>query len=79
MASDSAVIFLNNKLVKNRKLLDVIDEDLAKKSLELSQLISTIQAIDNKASPDYDLSNEVGCFNSSIYFFLFLFISLFIC
>ncbi|KAI8333777.1 hypothetical protein EDC96DRAFT_451084 [Choanephora cucurbitarum] len=41
VASDSAVIFLNNKLVKNRKLLDAMDEDLAKKSLELSQLIST--------------------------------------
>ncbi|KAI8373277.1 hypothetical protein BD560DRAFT_328204 [Blakeslea trispora] len=40
VASDSAVIFLNNKLVKNRKLLDAINEDITKKSLELNQLTS---------------------------------------
>ncbi|RCH81688.1 hypothetical protein CU098_006387, partial [Rhizopus stolonifer] len=54
VASDSAIIFLNNKLVKNRKQLNTLGDDLSKKSSELSQL----NLADNKASPDYDKSKE---------------------
>ncbi|KAL7310474.1 Protein BZZ1 [Mucor circinelloides] len=58
VASDSAVIFLNNKLIKDRKQLDVLADDLSKRSADMSQLESTVKAIENKASADYDKSNE---------------------
>ncbi|OAC99873.1 hypothetical protein MUCCIDRAFT_165699 [Mucor lusitanicus CBS 277.49] len=58
VASDSAVIFLNNKLIKDRKQLDVLADDLSKRSADMSQLESAVKAIENKASADYDKSNE---------------------
>lgn len=60
VASDSAVIFLNNKLIKDRKQLDVLADDLSKRSADVNQLESAVKAIENKASADYDKSNEVG-------------------
>ncbi|CEP09015.1 hypothetical protein [Parasitella parasitica] len=58
VSSDSAIIFLNNKLIKDRKQLDVLADDLSKRSAEMSQLESMVKSIENKASPDYDKSNE---------------------
>lgn len=59
VSSDSAVIFLNNKLIKDRKQLDVLADDLSKRSTDMSQLKTTVKSIENKASPDFDKSNEV--------------------
>lgn len=57
--SDSAVIFLNNKLVKDRKKLDTLGDELSTKSGQLDTLKQTVAAIENKASSDYDKSTEV--------------------
>ncbi|KAI8337306.1 hypothetical protein BC941DRAFT_353177 [Chlamydoabsidia padenii] len=38
--SDSSIIFLNNKLVKDRRKLDVIGDELSKRSTELGELDS---------------------------------------
>lgn len=59
VSSDSAVIFLNNKLIKDRKQLDVLADDLSKKSADMSQLESAVQSIKDKVSPDFDKTNEV--------------------
>ncbi|GAN08627.1 actin polymerization protein Bzz1 [Mucor ambiguus] len=58
VASDSAVIFLNNKLIKDRRQLDVLADDLSKRSADMSQLESAVKAIENRASAEYDKSNE---------------------
>lgn len=60
MANEAAVIFLNNKLMKDRKQLDVLADDLSKKSTELNKIESLVGSIENKASPDYDKSKEVN-------------------
>lgn len=58
VSSDSAVIFLNNKLIKDRKQLDVLADDLSKKSTDMSQLETTVKSIENKSSLDFDKFNE---------------------
>ncbi|KAI9357879.1 hypothetical protein BD770DRAFT_420032 [Pilaira anomala] len=40
VANDAAVIFLNNKLMKDRKQLDILGDDLSKKSTELNKIES---------------------------------------
>ncbi|KAI8081130.1 hypothetical protein BDF21DRAFT_339095 [Thamnidium elegans] len=40
VANEAAVIFLNNKLMKDRKQLDVLADDLSKKSTELNKIES---------------------------------------
>lgn len=59
MTNDTAVIFLNNKLIKDRKHLDTLGEELSKKSTELSQLESAVSSIQNKGTAEYDKANEV--------------------
>lgn len=63
MANDAAVIFLNNKLIKDRKQLDTLGDDLSKRSTELNKMESLVASIENKASPDYDKSKEVRITN----------------
>ncbi|KAI9273305.1 hypothetical protein EDC94DRAFT_644570 [Helicostylum pulchrum] len=58
VANEASVIFLNNKLMKDRKQLDVLADDLSKKSTELNKIESLVGSIENKASPDYDKSKE---------------------
>lgn len=58
MANDAAVIFLNNKLIKDRKQLDTLGDDLSKRSTELNKVESIVASIQNQASPDYDKSKE---------------------
>lgn len=59
MTNDTAVIFLNNKLIKDRKQLDTLGEELSKKSTELSQLESAVSSIQNRGTAEYDKANEV--------------------
>lgn len=58
MTNDAAVIFLNNKLIKDRKRLDLLKQDVSQKSSEASQLESEVD-VQNKATADYDKSKEV--------------------
>ncbi|KAI8370561.1 uncharacterized protein BYT42DRAFT_582860 [Radiomyces spectabilis] len=58
VANDSATIFLNNKLIKNRKLLDTLADDLSKRSTEMMQLEKAVDAIDDRASTEYDTAKE---------------------
>lgn len=58
--SDSSIIFLNNKLVKDRRKLDDIGDELSKRSAELGTLDATVRSITNKAVPDYDVAKEVN-------------------
>jgi hypothetical protein len=66
VTNDAAVIYLNNKLIKDRKQLDVLGDDLSKRSAELEKLESTVKSIENTASPDYDKAKEVGGFESKM-------------
>lgn len=59
MTNDAAVIFLNNKLIKNRKRYDALEEEVSKKSTELNQLASLVTSIQNKETADYDKQKEV--------------------
>ncbi|CEG76507.1 Putative CAMK/CAMKL/BRSK protein kinase [Rhizopus microsporus] len=58
VTNDTAAIFLNNKLIKDRKHLDTLGEELSKKSTELSQLESAVSSIQNKGTAEYDKANE---------------------
>lgn len=58
--SDSSIIFLNNKLVKDRRKLDDIGDELSKRSAELGKLDASVRSITNKAVPDYDVAKEVN-------------------
>ncbi|KAG0188036.1 hypothetical protein DFQ28_005464 [Apophysomyces sp. BC1034] len=55
--NDLAVIFLNNKLVKNRKLLDQLGDELSLRSTEIAQLEAAVGSA-NKASAEYDQLQE---------------------
>ncbi|RCH91684.1 hypothetical protein CU098_007902, partial [Rhizopus stolonifer] len=57
VTNDAAVIFLNNKLIKDRKRLDLLKQDVSQKSSEASQLESEVD-VQNKATADYDKSKE---------------------
>lgn len=46
-------------MIKDRKQLDTLADDLSKRSTELNKLESTVKSIENTASPDYDKSKEV--------------------
>lgn len=59
MTNDAAIIFLNNKLIKNRKRYDALEEEVSKKSTELNQLTSLVTSIQNKETADYDKQKEV--------------------
>jgi hypothetical protein len=59
VTNDTAAIFLNNKLIKDRKQLDTLGEELSKKSTELSQLESAVSSIQNRGTAEYDKANEV--------------------
>jgi hypothetical protein len=59
VTNDAAVIFLNNKLIKNRKRYDALEEEVSKKSIELNQLASLVTSIQNKETADYDKQKEV--------------------
>ncbi|CAO3597285.1 unnamed protein product [Absidia cylindrospora] len=56
--SDSSIIFLNNKLVKDRRKLDIIGDELSKRSTELGKLDTYVQSITDKALPEYDVAKE---------------------
>ncbi|ORX50447.1 SH3-domain-containing protein [Hesseltinella vesiculosa] len=56
--SDSSIIFLNNRLLKDRKKLDTIADDLSKRSMELSEQDEKMRAVADKASMEYDLARE---------------------
>lgn len=58
VTNDAAVIFLNNKLIKNRKRYDALEEEVSKKSTELNQLASLVTSIQNKETADYDKQKE---------------------
>ncbi|KAI7894598.1 uncharacterized protein EV154DRAFT_542366 [Mucor mucedo] len=58
VANDAAVIFLNNKLIKDRKQLDTLGDDLSKRSTELNKMESLVGSIPNQTSADYDKSKE---------------------
>lgn len=58
VTNDTAVIFLNNKLLKDRKQLDTLGDDLSKRSAELNQMESTVGSIENITTAEYDKSKE---------------------
>lgn len=62
--------------MKDRKQLDILGDDLSKKSTELNKIESLVGSIENRASPDYDKSKEVDLkkkegfrFTSNFFFF----------
>ncbi|KAI8877427.1 hypothetical protein K501DRAFT_278482 [Backusella circina FSU 941] len=57
-ASDSAVIYLNNRLIKDRKQLNILGDDLEKKSTEMNKLSSLVDSIENKTTVEYDKAKE---------------------
>ncbi|KAI8078836.1 uncharacterized protein BX664DRAFT_380965 [Halteromyces radiatus] len=56
--SDSSIIFLNNKLVKDRKRLDTIGDELSKRSKDLADMDTYVRSITDKAQPEYDVARE---------------------
>ncbi|KAI9303643.1 hypothetical protein BJ944DRAFT_256666 [Cunninghamella echinulata] len=56
--SDSSIIFLNNILVKDRKKLDSIGDELSRKSNELGEEDAHCQSITDKASESYDIAKD---------------------
>ncbi|CAO3624271.1 unnamed protein product [Cunninghamella blakesleeana] len=56
--SDSSIIFLNNILVKDRKKLDTIGDELSRKSEELAKEDTCVQSITDKASENYDIAKD---------------------
>ena len=58
MVNESAVIFLNNKLLKDRKQLDILADDLSKRSLEMSKLEAAVKSSGDPSTPNYDKANE---------------------
>jgi hypothetical protein len=59
VSSDSAIIYLNNRLIKDRKQLDILGDDLEKKSSEMNKLSSLLDSIENKTTAEYDKAKEV--------------------
>ncbi|KAF7721425.1 hypothetical protein EC973_004690 [Apophysomyces ossiformis] len=57
VVNDSAVIFLNNKLVKDRKLLDALGDELSQRSSEIARLEAAVESA-SKSSPEYDTLKE---------------------
>ncbi|KAI8073147.1 hypothetical protein BC940DRAFT_290652 [Gongronella butleri] len=56
--SDASIIFLNNRLVKDRKKLDIIADELSRRSTELSEQDDKVRGIHDKASVEYDIARE---------------------
>ncbi|KAI8144182.1 hypothetical protein BJV82DRAFT_608592 [Fennellomyces sp. T-0311] len=55
---EPSVIFLNNKLIKNRRQLDVLGDELSQNSTQMKELEAVVNTIDDRTSPDYDHAQE---------------------
>ncbi|KAI8996810.1 hypothetical protein BDB01DRAFT_845530 [Pilobolus umbonatus] len=58
VSNDLAVIYLNNKLIKDRKSLDSIADDLSQRSTEMHKMESLLKSAGYKISLEYDKSKE---------------------
>lgn len=56
---EPSVIFLNNKLIKDRRRLDQLGDELSRNSDQMKSFESELKSIQNKASAQYDVTHEV--------------------
>lgn len=55
---EPSVIFLNNKLIKDRRRLDQLGDELSRNSDQMKSFESELKSIQNKASAQYDVTHE---------------------
>ena len=56
---EPSVIFLNNKLIKDRRQLDKLGDELSQNSARMQELETIVNGIDDRTSAEYDHAREV--------------------
>ncbi|KAI9268257.1 hypothetical protein BDA99DRAFT_505321 [Phascolomyces articulosus] len=55
---EPSVIFLNNKLIKDRRQLDQLGDELSQNSAKMHELETVVNGIDDRTSAEYDHARE---------------------
>lgn len=58
---EASAIFLNNKLLKDRRTLDHIGNELSRDSARMKELEQAVSSIAEKGSAEYDDARDVSC------------------
>ncbi|KAI9492598.1 hypothetical protein BDB00DRAFT_827311 [Zychaea mexicana] len=58
MIDEPSVIFLNNKLIKDRRQLDILGDELSQNSARMNELETVVNGISDRTSAEYDHARE---------------------